>query len=238
VRQLAWVDFDGDGDLDLFVAFRDRPNALFRQRQGPLPDVAGALGLAEDRRSVGAVWFDYNRDGRLDVYVGNMDGDPNGLYENGAITVRESREPCSESSGAAAQPARAGARHGAPLRRGRGRRRPPRSLHGQLRPQRALPRPGQRDSSRTPARRGASRSTGVTTPARSPTSTTTGLDLYVNGTFTGGVQHPGLPVPQHRLRFEDVTPPNVRALNASHGALWADFDGDGALDLALAGARD
>src|SRR5207253_2750823 len=28
VRQPAWVDVDGDGDVDLFVAFRDRPNML------------------------------------------------------------------------------------------------------------------------------------------------------------------------------------------------------------------
>jgi hypothetical protein len=32
VRQPSWVDADGDGDLDLFVAFRDRPNAFFPRR--------------------------------------------------------------------------------------------------------------------------------------------------------------------------------------------------------------
>ncbi|MDP2391592.1 MAG: FG-GAP-like repeat-containing protein [Acidobacteriota bacterium] len=84
VRQPAWVDFDGDGDLDLFVAFRDRPNALFRQDAGRFTDVSTAVGLADPRRTVGAVWFDYDEDGDLDLADANMDGDANGLYRNDA----------------------------------------------------------------------------------------------------------------------------------------------------------
>ena len=34
--------------------------------------------------------------------------------------------------------------------------------------------------------------------------------------------------------FEDVTPENLMAMQASHGAQWADFDGDGDMDLAIA----
>ena len=30
----AWADFDNDGDLDLFIAFRDKPNRLFRNDGG------------------------------------------------------------------------------------------------------------------------------------------------------------------------------------------------------------
>ena len=33
-RQPSWVDYDGDGDLDLFVAMRDQPNRMFRN-DGP-----------------------------------------------------------------------------------------------------------------------------------------------------------------------------------------------------------
>ena len=50
------------------------------------------------------------------------------------------------------------------------------------------------------------------------------LDLYVNGTVTGGTSYRDYLLPQHRRRFEDVTPENIAALQADHGAAWADFD--------------
>jgi hypothetical protein len=82
VRQPVWVDYDADDDLDLFVAFRDRANALYRNTNGRLVDVAAEVGLADPRRSVGAVWADLDADGDLDVIVGNMDGDANGVFMN------------------------------------------------------------------------------------------------------------------------------------------------------------
>src|SRR6185436_20256697 len=38
-RQASWIDYDNDGDLDLFVAFRDQPNRLFRNDNGRFTDV-------------------------------------------------------------------------------------------------------------------------------------------------------------------------------------------------------
>lgn len=35
----------------------------------------------------------------------------------------------------------------------------------------------------------------------------------------------------------DVTPDNIKALQADHGVQWADYDGDGDMDLALTGSR-
>ena len=68
--------------FDLFIAFRDGPNTLFRNDHGTFSDVAEKFGLADPRKSVGAVWFDADEDGDLDLAVANMDGDANGLFRN------------------------------------------------------------------------------------------------------------------------------------------------------------
>src|SRR5688572_21813479 len=54
VRQPVWVDFDADDDLDLFVAFRDRSTALFRNTNGGFVDVAAEVGLPYTRRPIAA----------------------------------------------------------------------------------------------------------------------------------------------------------------------------------------
>ena len=79
-RQAAWIDYDGDGDLDFFAAFRDGPNRLFRNERGTFQDVTAETGIGDTRRTVSAVWWDVDRDGDLDVFTANQEGDANGLY--------------------------------------------------------------------------------------------------------------------------------------------------------------
>ncbi len=79
-RQPAWIDYDGDCDLDFFAAFRDGPNRLFRNDRGTFVDVTTASGVGDTRRTVGGVWWDFDRDGDLDLFVANQEGDANGLY--------------------------------------------------------------------------------------------------------------------------------------------------------------
>jgi len=44
----CWADFDNDGDLDLFVGFREGvANHLYRNDSGTFTDVAAELGVAD-----------------------------------------------------------------------------------------------------------------------------------------------------------------------------------------------
>ena len=69
---VAAGDYDGDGWQDLFVT-GVRENILYRNRgDGTFEDVTARAGLAGTGRwSVAAGWFDYDRDGFLDLFVVN-----------------------------------------------------------------------------------------------------------------------------------------------------------------------
>jgi len=99
-RQPAWIDYDGDGDLDLFAAFRDVPNRLLRNDRGRFVDVTVASGIGDPRKTVSAAWWDFDRDGDLDLFTANQEGEANGLYrqhqgrfEDVAATLGVSRIP-------------------------------------------------------------------------------------------------------------------------------------------------
>lgn len=66
----AWGDYDGDGDLDLFVT-NYGTNILYRNNgNGTFTDVSREAGVGGVRGFwTGASWADYDRDGDLDLYV-------------------------------------------------------------------------------------------------------------------------------------------------------------------------
>ena len=66
----AAADYDNDGFVDLFVT-GVRTNTLYRNRgDGTFEDVTAHAGLVSDGRwSVAAGWFDYDNDGRLDLFL-------------------------------------------------------------------------------------------------------------------------------------------------------------------------
>ncbi len=90
----AWGDFDGDGDLDLYVGNESRrelpkqsgmtdgdfPSQLFRNDGGKFTDVAREAGVTNDRYAKSVAVGDYDDDGDLDIYVSNVG--KNRLYRN------------------------------------------------------------------------------------------------------------------------------------------------------------
>jgi len=81
-RHTNWIDFDNDGDLDLYATDRAGENKLYRNDSGKFVQLPSAQAPADTRPTVGACWFDYDRDGDLDVFLANQAGATDALYRN------------------------------------------------------------------------------------------------------------------------------------------------------------
>ena len=75
VKAAVAGDYDNDGRPDLYLSQARAPNRLLHN-DGPQPgggwrftDVTATAGVAEPNDSFPAMWFDYDNDGWLDIYV-------------------------------------------------------------------------------------------------------------------------------------------------------------------------
>ncbi|MFZ1688494.1 MAG: FG-GAP-like repeat-containing protein [Flavobacteriales bacterium] len=80
-----WIDYDNDHDIDLFIAKcgSDPIDQLHRNNgNGTFTEIGAAMNLAGTQQSWSSAWGDFDRDGDMDVMIGNSSGGAHKLMRN------------------------------------------------------------------------------------------------------------------------------------------------------------
>jgi len=86
--QGIWADYDNDGWPDLYVTNDGGPNYLYHNKHdGTFEEVGLQAGAAlslegQERAGMGVDFGDFDRDGRLDIFVTNFSEEPDALFWN------------------------------------------------------------------------------------------------------------------------------------------------------------
>lgn len=231
-RQANWIDYDNDGNLDLYAADRAGPNQLYRNANGRFSPVMGEGGVNDPRPTVGACWLDFDRDGDLDLFLANQSGATDALWRNDGATFTDvAPELGLEQPGRDRSVGGVGcavgdydndghldifvAVYGANL------------LYRNT---------GDGGFTETAAQAGVNHDGHAVGAAWGDIDNDGDLDLFVTQ-YEG---EPGQQLPANLLyrndgagRFEQALSPESPLNAGDHGVEWIDFDNDGALDLSL-----
>ena len=82
-RAVLWGDVDQDGYIDLYVANLAAPNYLYHNNgDGTFTDITAEANAQDFGIAMGSLFFDYDNDGDLDLYLTHDANQPNILYRN------------------------------------------------------------------------------------------------------------------------------------------------------------
>jgi len=83
-RGCTWGDYDRDGFIDLYVVnANNQSNALYRNNgNGTFSKITTGTPVIDKNDSRGCAWADYDNDGYPDLFVANHSGQNNCLYHN------------------------------------------------------------------------------------------------------------------------------------------------------------
>ena len=80
-KTILCVDYDNDGDRDIFITNLSGQNKLYRNNGTKFDDVTNSCGLLmnDSIHSTASMMFDFNKDGLLDLYAGVYSGFGNNI---------------------------------------------------------------------------------------------------------------------------------------------------------------
>ena len=88
-RQTNWIDYDNDGDLDVYAANRIGDNKMFRNDGGRFTPAFAGVGPSDPRPTVGACWLDLDIDGDLDLFLANQSGASDAVWRNDGMSFTD-----------------------------------------------------------------------------------------------------------------------------------------------------
>jgi hypothetical protein len=68
---VAIADYDNDGRQDVYITAIDGDHLFHNEGHGKFRDVTAASGIHNANFGTSAAWFDYDRDGKVDLFVAN-----------------------------------------------------------------------------------------------------------------------------------------------------------------------
>ena len=83
-RSVDWIDYDEDGDSDIFITNESNQNNALYQNDGAgnFTKITNLTFLNSTKSSAGSSWADIDNDGDFDLFVANYEGQANQLFFN------------------------------------------------------------------------------------------------------------------------------------------------------------